>query len=173
MPPQRKTVIRGISEVGAVRSGADVTFGRTTPDGVSIVFSGNELEVESGQSTFLEQLFSTSDRIAVTVNLLFADLVNLREVLGLPESALTGDLNAGTPTAEVLAILEANMRTRTDVLYVLAPGPTSTRRYLFNRAKLRGGATITHGRDNHTVLTATWEVLRPASGNVVTITDAI
>ena len=173
MAVQRKTIIRGISEVGAVRNNVDVSFGRTAPDGVSIEFSGNALEVESGQSTFLEDLIRISDRIQVRARLLYADAVNLKEVLGLPDSALTGDLNAGTPTPEVLTAVEGALGSREDKLYVIAPGPKSTRRYEFARTKLRPGVTIQHSRDNHVVLEAIWEVLRPSTGNAFTITDAV
>lgn len=171
MANQRKTVVRGISEVGAVRNSADVSFGRTPPDGVSIEFSGSALEVESGQSTMLEDLIRTSDRVQIRVRLLYADMVNLKEVLGLPDSALTGDLSGATP--EVLTAVEGALGSREDQLYIIAPGPVSTRRYEFARTKLRPGVTINQSRDNHVVLEAVWEMLRPTSGDPFTFTDAV
>lgn len=176
MANERKTVIRGISEVGAVRAATDVSFGRTTPNGVTLAFSGSDLEVESGQSTMLEAIFNQSDRIAVTFRLIFADLVNFREALGLPDAALTGDLNPVDPAPaveEVLAITEANLRSREDALYAITPGPASTRRYDFHRCRVRAGLSIEMSRDGHVILEFTAEVLRPEAGNVITITDAV
>lgn len=173
MAQSRKTVIRGITEVGAKRGGSDVSFGRTAPNGFTMTFSGNDLEVESGQSTFLETLFRTADRIDWTFRLLYADLLNLKDMLGLPASALTGDLWGGTPTAEVLAIIEGTLGSVEDTLYAITPGPKSTRRYEAQRAALRAGLTIEHSKDNHVILEATWTILRPASGNIITITDNV
>jgi hypothetical protein len=171
MALQRKTVLRGITEVGAKRTAVDVSFGKTTPDGAEITFESNELEVESGQSAFLEDIFNSSERINIRLRLLFADLVNVKEVLGLPDSALTGDLSLATP--EVLNITAANLLgTREDALYLLSPGPGSMRRFDFHRTKVRASPTFTLSKDNNVILEGVWAVLRPSTGNVVTITDS-
>lgn len=172
--PARETVIQGINEVGAVRGGSDESFGRTAPNGATIAFSGTDLEVESGQSTFLETLIRTADRIDVTIRLLYADAQNLVEALGLPDSALTGDLQAATPTAETIAIIEDVLGAREETLYVIGPGPSSTRRWEFARTKRRAGVTIEKGKDNEVILEFTCAVLRPTDGsNVIDITDAV
>lgn len=163
--PLRKNVIRGITEVGAVRAGNDVSFGKTAPDGATIAFQPNQLEVESGQSTFLEDLFVTSNRVEVTFRLIFANLVNIQEVLGLPASALTGSLESPdggvTPaTAEVITIPADGIGAREDHLYMITPGPAGTRRYDLYRCKVKGNLTIDASRDRHFVVEGTWAVLR-------------
>jgi hypothetical protein len=173
MAATRANVIQGISEVGARRAAADVLFGKTAPNGVTIAFSGSDHEVESGQSNWLEDLFRTADRCDVTIRLIFADMLNMKEVLGLPDAALTGDLQGGTPSAEVLAMAENTLGSREDQIYVESPGPKGDRRYDFMRTKLRAGLTIEVAKDGHIILEATWTVLRPSSGNAITITDAV
>ncbi|HYG70189.1 MAG TPA: hypothetical protein VD838_21110 [Anaeromyxobacteraceae bacterium] len=173
MANERKTVIQGISEVGAIRATVDVPFGRTAPNGVTIAFSGTDHEVDSGQSNWLEDIFRTADRVDITVRLIYADLLNMKEVLGLPDSALTGDLTGATPSPEILAIAENALGQREDALYVESPGPAGDRRYDFARTKLRAGLSIDVQKDGHVILEATWAALRPSSGAAVTITDAI
>jgi hypothetical protein len=173
MAQVRANVIQGISEVGAVRASVDVPFGKTAPNGVTIAWSGSDHEVESGQSNWLEDLFRTADRIDITVRLIFADMLNMRDSLGLPDAAMTGDLNIGSPTPEVLAIAENTLGSREDALYVESPGPKGDRRYFFARTKLRAGLNIEVAKDGHVILEATWTVLRPSTGNAATITDAL
>ena len=172
----RKTVIRGVSQVGAVRASADVSFGKTTPNGATVAFQPNQLEVESGQSTFLEDIFVTSNRVEVTFRLIFGNLVNIQEVLGIETAALTGDLTAATPTQEKLVISDTAIGARTDALFLITPGPVSTRRYDFARTKVKGNLTIEASRDQHLILEGTWAVLSASddgSVNPVEITDAI
>lgn len=175
MANQRKTVIRGVSEVGFVRDTADVSLGKTAPNGVTIAFSGNDSEVESGQSTLLEDTFRTQDRAEITVRLIYADLVQFKDLLGLPDSALAGDLGGATPTAEVLTVAAAGaLGSREETLYVLTPGPKSTRRYEFARVKARAGLNVEVSRDNHIVLEQTFYMLAPSAGtDAFTITDAL
>lgn len=174
MAQMRKTVLVGIHEVGAVRAAADVSFGKTAPDGVTIAWSGTDLEVESGQSSLLEEVFRTANRVEITFKLIYSDLLNLREALGLPDSALTGDLNAGVPTAEVLSLVEAEIGSREDTIYVIGPGPVSTRRFEFARCKVMPNVSVSLSRDNHVVLEFSYKVLRPKTGTAFgTVTDAI
>jgi hypothetical protein len=173
----RKTVIRGVSQVGAVRADEDVSFGKTTPNGATVAFQPSQLEVESGQSTFLEDIFVTSNRVEVTFRLIFANLVNIQEVLGIASSALTGDLSTGGgPTEEKLVIADTAIVSRTDALFLISPGPLSTRRYDFARTKVKGNLTIEASRDQHLILEGTWAVLSASddgSVNPVEITDSI
>lgn len=174
MANQRKTVIHGISEVGAVRAAADVSFGKTIIDGVTIAFSGTDLDVESGQSSLLEESFPITDRIEITATLLYADLLNYIEALGMDASALVGDLNGGVPTDEVLTMIEGALRVREDQLYIICPGPSGSRRYDFMRTKVKAGVQFVHGRNKEVNIQATWQVLRPKAGpNVFTVTDAV
>jgi hypothetical protein len=164
-----------VSEVGFVRANADVSLGKTAPNGVTIAFSGNDAEVESGQSTFLEDTFRTQDRAEITLRLIYADLVQFKDLLGLPDSALTGDLAAAEPTEEVLSVAAAGaLGSREETLYVLSPGPKSTRRYEFARVKARAGLNVEISRDNHIVLEQTFYLLAPAAGtDAITVTDAL
>lgn len=172
MARQRQTVIEGISEVGAVRSGSDESFGKTVPDGVTISWSGTDREVESGQSTFLEEIFRQADRVEITVSLLYGDLLNMKEALGLPDSVLSGDLQSDTD--EILAIAEGELGSREDHLYVISPGPSGTRRYDFYRTKvLANQGNFEVSRDQDLVLEFTSTVLKPSSGDIIQVKDAV
>lgn len=176
----RKTVLRGITEVGAVRSpdgvapAEDVSFGSTAPNGATVSFQPNQLEVESGQSTFLEDIFVTSNRVEVTLRLIFANLANVKEVLGLTDEHLTGSLvgDQATRTAEKLVIPEDGIGAREDHLYLITPGPFGSRRYDLFRTKVKGNLTLELSRDQHIIVEGTWAVLRAGAGvNPVEIED--
>jgi hypothetical protein len=170
----RTPVYSGITEFGDIESGpTDVPWGATEQNGVTVAITGEDVDVQSGQALMLEDSFPSTRTIEVTARLQHGGLLNLKDALGMPDSALTGDLQA-TPTAtdEVLAIVGTNIGTEELNLYADQPGPVSTRRYDFKRCKQRAGMTLELGSNNYTMLESVWQVLNPTSGNAVEITDA-
>lgn len=173
MAQQRKSVLKGISEIGAVRAAVDVPWGKTTRNGVEINFGGTDRDVKSGQSTLTEESFRVDDEVTVTANLLYTDLLNVAEALGVITGAVTGDLSV--PTAEVLELaFNGAAGAREDKIYIVHPGPKSTRRYEFARMKVQPGVRIGVTAEQEQVLTVTMKLLNPKDAAVpVTITDAI
>lgn len=164
MAQQRKTVLKGISAVGFVRAATDVSLGKTLPDGVDLVFSGSDLEVESGQSPVLEELLRISDKLDVTVRLIYADMLNMADALGIDAALhLTGDLSAST--AEVLTLVDGALGAIVDAMYIETPGPGSTRRLDIPKVRRRAGLTIKGSRNDLTVLEFTVTAIRDNSGN--------
>ena len=168
---------RGINEVGHVNATpADVPWGRTTQDGVNLQLTANTVELQSGQATMLESVGLVSARIQLAIGLVVSELTALQRLWGLPDSAVTGDLAAvspATPTAEVLAIAPNAMGTVERRVYVLGPGPRSTRRIEAVRARVSDLGGIQLAQNAFSLPNATWEVLAPATGNALTITDAV
>lgn len=175
MAQERKTVLKGISEVGAVRAGADESWGKTPRNGVEINFGGSDRDVKSGQSTLTEESFRVDDEVLLTANLLYTDLLNMAEAFGVITGSVAGDLNAGVPTAEVLELaFNGALGAREDKIYVVHPGPKSTRRYEFARMKVQPGVRISATAEQEQVLSFTLKLLNPKDATKpVTITDAV
>lgn len=173
MAAERKTVLKGISEVGAVRAAADVPWGKTAPNGVTFAFSGNDLEVESGQSPVLEECLRISDKLDITVRLIYADMLNLAEALGLDiSSRLTGDLQGAPATAEVLDLVDGALGEVVDALYIISPGPGSTRRFEIPKVRRRAGVSFELSRNDIITLEFTLTAIRDDGGSSLgTITD--
>ncbi len=166
---------RGITEVGHVDiTPADVPWGRTTQDGVNLQLTAQTVELQSGQATMLEDVGLVSARMQFVIGLVVSELTALARLWGLPDSAVTGDLTlTPTPTAEVLAIAPNAMGTVERTLFALGPGPASTRRIEALRARVSALGGIQMAQNAFSLPTATWDVLAPAAGNAVTITDAV
>lgn len=165
MPQKRGSVIIGITEIGAVRTGADVSWGRTTEDGCEIAIDGSDLDVMSGQSTMIMKSVRTADTSEVTVNLLYSDLLNMAEALG-QIAGPTGDLQAGTPTAEVLQVwFNGAVGKREDKIYLITPGPKSTRRWEWARMQVKPGVRVRATKGKEQVLTFTLKMLEPLNAD--------
>lgn len=180
---KRDTVLHGVVAVGAVVAGADVDWGSTEQNGATLAIDGQDVDVMSGQSRILEDSFASARTITATFRLQKSDLLNVRDSLGLPATALTGDLyGATTPTAEVLTIDEAQIGTQENALFIESLGPKGPRRVDIPRAKNRGGITLEFAANDYIKLESTWTVLRPKEGSgpggvgrakPVTITDQL
>jgi len=174
----RTPVLNGITEFGEVTGGTgytggtDVPWGATERNGVTIVIAGEDVDVQSGQNLVLEDSFASARTIELTARLQYSGLMNVRDALGMPAAALTGDLGIGTPTDEVLAFQGTNMGSEEKHIYALTPGPTSTRKYGAVRCKQRAGMTIELASNDYVRLESTWTVLDGGSYDEMQITDA-
>jgi hypothetical protein len=167
----RTPVLHGITECGE-DNGTQVPWGATEQNGVSIAIDGEDVDVISGQAYVLEDSFPSTRAVTVTMRLQYSGLLNLQDALGLPSTALTGDLGAATPTDEVLAIEGGELATEEKKLYAIHPGPVSTRLWEFERCKQRGGFTMELASNDYIKLETSWGVLANSGGAEVTVTDA-
>lgn len=171
----------GISEVGHVTdpegTPADTPWGNTQQDGCTLQLAVDTVDLQSAQAKMREDSNLVSADIQLVINLIVAELTALQQMWGLPASAFTGDLSGGTPSEEVLAITEGNLGTREDTLYVLGPGPSSTRRVQVNLAKVVDIGDLQFASNGYTLPSATWSVLNPGTTyptlDPLTITDAV
>lgn len=172
--PKRK-FIRGISAVGERVDDADVSYGKTTKEGVVITFNTNELVAESGQDQFPIDVEITSAGVEAALTLVFADLRTAQRALGLPVDALSGDLEAQEPSDEVLEVAANALGSRpASAYYIDTPGRgPGKRRYLFPNAKMLPTGSITLGRDAYLEWPVKIVALATEDGTApFTITDA-
>ena len=174
MANQRTTALIGINEVGAIVGGTDVPWGETEQAGATLTLDGTDFELRSAQSKMLRDRIAITRDAQVTVRLQNVDLANIRDVLGLPASALTGDLHGTTPTDEVLSIDPEQISTEEFGLYIETPGPAGPRRIEIARCKPHGTLTLNFSATENQRLEATFQVLRPEGGApAIKITDAV
>lgn len=180
MPPTATNVLHGISEVGEVTdpygTPTDVPWGATEQDGVVLRISGNQVDVRSGQSLVLEDRFLSGLDITAEVTLQYTDLLNVARGMGLADSEVTGDLQAGTPVAEVLNPLQTAIGNREFYFYILTPGPTSTRRIELKRCKINPDFQLAFASSDYQKIRLQLIVLAPRDasdlGRPIRITDA-
>ncbi len=177
MATVRTPVLSGITEFGEVTGatnyagGTDVPYGATERNGVTIVITGEDVDVQSGQNLVLEDSFASARSIEMTARLQHVGLMNVRDALGMPASALAGDLSMATD--EVLGLNGTNMGSETKHIYALTPGPISTRRLEAHNCKQRAGMTLELASNDYVRLETTWTVIDAGSGvNEMQITDA-
>lgn len=170
MAQVRTPVLHGITEFGEV-DGGDQAWGATERNGVSLAIDGEDVDVISGQSLMLEDSFASLRGITATARLQYSGLLNMKDALGLPDSALVGDLAGATD--EVLSLIDDQIATEEKVLYALTPGPVSTRRFDLARCKQRGGFQMELASNDYVRLESSWGLLRPGVGvAAMVITDA-
>lgn len=177
MPATASRLI-GISEVGHVTDApADVPWGNTQQEGVTLQMTADTVELMSAQAKMREDVSLVSANIQLVIALIVAELTALQRLWGLPDDALEGDLTGGVPEDEVLTIEEGNLGTQERALYVLGPGPVSTRRIEVARARIADIGNIQMGSTAYTLPQATWSVLNPAPAepavHPLVITDAV
>lgn len=181
MPPTigRRRLI-GVSEVGHVTdpegTPADVTWGNTTQDGVTLQLAAQTVELMSAQAKMKEDVELSESSIQLSIRLVSPDALALQYLWGLPDSAIVGDLGAGTPVAEVLTIQAGNLGTQERTLYILGPGPSSTRRIQARRCRIADLGGLDLGSNDFQKPEATWEVLNPLATMThppLTITDGV
>ena len=183
MAQQVANVLQGITEVGHVTdpygTPADVSWGATEQDGVEIRVSGETLDVQSAQSTVLEDMFVHTVDIEVEYKVQYGDLLNLARALGLDTSSYpTGDLQGSpTPSAEVLEPLMDDIGRFEFYLYAITPGPKSTRRFEFKRCKVAPSFNLALASTAHQAIAISFKVLRPKQAGhentPVKVTDAL
>lgn len=164
----------GISEVGHRDGAADVSWGNTQQDGLTVQLTAETIDLQSGQAFMRESVHLVAGRIQLVINLVGSELTALARAWGFPVAALTGDLTAATPTPEVLTITGNNIGTQERTLYALGPGPRSTRRIQAARCKVADLGNLSMASNAYMLPSATWEVLNPPTGTAaLTITDAV
>ncbi len=181
MAIQAKNVLLGISEIGHVTdpygTPADVKWGATEQNGAEFRANGQTVDVRSGQSMVLEDVFMSALDIEVVVRLQYSDLLNVARALGLADNAVSGDLNAGSPTAEVLEALQTTWGKTERYVYIITPGPKSTRRFELKRCKIIPNLNLNLASNDYQKLEFTLRVIRPKqSGHEdkpIKITDAV
>lgn len=163
---------RGISEVGHVTSvPADVPWGKTQEEGVTLQLSLSRVDLMSGQSNLMEESQVQSVSMELNIRLIEAQLELLKDALGAPDAKFAGDLEDVAPTAESL-VLDGTLGQVERTLYVLGVGPASTRRIQATRCVLLDPGAVQLAKSAYHLPTLSWRVLNPAAGDAVTITDA-
>ena len=169
----RKVPIKGISTTTATVGGTPFDLGPTAQDGVTIEYGGSNLDTFSGQSTAMVASEPVTRTIAIVIKHLAGDLRVKRFALGLPASAHTGDLQAGTPTAEVLAIRQNEMGTLSASLSITSPGPKGPRTKVFPLVRTQPQLTEVNSQSANIQYESRWIALDPQDGTPLeTDTDA-
>lgn len=141
------------------------SWGYTSEEGGRIVPSVNRIEQRSGQSAAVLDSFIESVGGQLQVRLLSGHLENLRKMMGLPTSALTGDLSAGPPTKEVLRVSGSQLGTEEQQLYLQTMGYLGPRIYYFPRAKVASFPEQTHSRTEYYEPNAAFDLYEETVGN--------
>lgn len=163
---------RGHSGVGHVSGGSDVSWGRTTPEGVSLQLGVQSVDLESAQTLMEVDTGITRVTVNIVIRLVSAALQVIQRAFGMSATAFTGDLTAGTPLAEQLDIADTDLGSQEQQLYSLGPGPASTRRITVYRAKVSDLGGLDQAKPSWMLPSPTWRALAPASGPVIRILDA-
>jgi hypothetical protein len=170
MAATANATVRGHQEVGHVSAAVDVPWGKTQEDAVTLQLNVTTVDLYSSQSKMPEDTGITQVGMQLTINSIDAALRNVGRVLGLPDSAFTGDLSADTN--EVLAFADDTIGETERAIYSKGPGPLlSTRRIDASRCKLASAGPLSQSKTGWMLPTCTWNVLVPTTGNVLTITD--
>lgn len=170
-----KKIIHGIAEVGRVEGEDSQTdFGKTTTAGVAMSVSNGEIRVESGQSDFAEDVIYHSHGLTLGFTLISADLKTLQKAMGLPDDALTGDLEGTTPSNEVLTISVNSLASRGhEKFYVKGGGAgVGVRLYEVMSGKIRLNGDLSIARDQTVEVACIVECLPDETGAVLKVTDA-
>lgn len=170
----------GISEVGHIEdptgTPVDTPWGNTQQQGVTLQLSTETVDLMSAQAKMKEDTNLVSASIQLQVALVTTSLQRLQRLWGLPDTAFEGDLEGATPAEEVLSIGEGNLGTEERSLYVLGPGPASTRRVEAARCRVADLGGIQFASNQYQLPQATWEVLNPDEADTrepLVITDAV
>ena len=163
----------GISSVGHVAAGpTDVPWGETQKDGVSLQLSLARVDVRSGQGPLKLASHVTEAGVAMAIRMLESALQRLGYMLGLPSASFTGNLVATpTPSAEVL-VIDGELGSEELQLYALGVGPVTTRRIDAKRAVLTDPGSLAIADNAYMQPAVTFELLKPATGDFLKITDA-
>lgn len=171
--PASAVNLRGHLEVGEVITATDTPWGKTQEEGVEVQVAVQSVELYSSQSTMMEDAGITRTGLSFVVRMIDSSLTTLRRLFGMPASALTGDLEAATPTAEVLSFNEGEIGSETKAIYSEGPGPESTRRFDMPECKLTSIGRLVQSKTNYMLPEATWAILNPSAGGyALRITDA-
>lgn len=164
----------GVNSIGEHDgAGTDTDWGRTQESGASLQLAVTKQTLMGGQSKMAEDVHISAVEMSVQFNALFSELEKLQLMLGIAASQFTGDLSAGTPTAEELAIDQDSIGGVEKGIFVEGPGPSSTRRLEAERALLGDVGDLQWSDTEWQLPQVNWDILNTADGtDVLTITDA-
>jgi hypothetical protein len=148
------------------------SWGFTSEEGARITPNVSRIEQRSGQSAVIVDSFISEAGARLGVRMLSATLTQLRRMMGLPGSALTGDLSAGTPTDETLIIRGGELGTEEQSLYIRTMGPLGPRTYYIPRAKVASFPEQSHSRTEYFEPNAEFDIYENEAGEVYWIVDA-
>lgn len=142
-------------------------WGYTSEEGARIVPTVARTEQRSGQSPAVLDSFVTQVGGQLQVRLLSGHLENLRRMMGLPTSQLTGDLSDATPSKEVLKVKGSLLGTEEQQLYVETMGPMGPRTYFFPRAKVASFPEQAHSRTEYFEPNANFDLYEEEEGGLL------
>lgn len=163
----------GINEVGHIAGSQEISWGATQQEGVVLALTTESADLQCAQVRVLENTTLVSATIGVQVNLCQGELEKWQFAWGMPDTALTGDLAASTPVAEVLTFEGNNMGEQERRLYVKAPGPVGIRRVDIPRAKVQSLGNMAFASNAYSLPSAEWQIVRGDTNVIMTITDQV
>lgn len=178
MAYQKQFSAHGVVEVGEYAKGAGDTYnetpwGLTTQEGARLVPSVNTVKQRSGQGTGAIDSFVSEADMQLNIAFTSAALDVVRRSMGLPTTALTGDLEAAEPEKEVLTVRGPEIATEEFSIYVRTMGPLGPRTYRFPRCKVASLPELNMNRTAYTEPNATFDVYELEDGTLMTAEDAI
>ena len=179
MPNTTETGIFGLSAIGEWTStsvtGNDdeyntdnvytlTPWGHVTDAGVQESNNVTKLEIGAATTAAILHSFLIQAGQQLTFAMTSGTLTNVRRMLGLPSSALTGDLSAGTPTKETLLISGSQLGTEEYQLYYSTPGFLGPRTVFFPRARVADFGQRVINRQGVFSPGATFDILENSQG---------
>lgn len=141
----------------------ETPWGRPARPGGRIIPNVQRLNHEAGDSPGVLDSIISSFAAQLEISLAAGHLENIRRMMGLPASALTGDLSATTPTAEHLVVRADELGTEELQLYVRSMGPLGPRTTYFPRCRVANPSEVNLNRDNWLEPTATFDLYENAN----------
>lgn len=190
MPIDAQVSIHGITDIGewtavsATEGGAntihfnddnvytETSWGLTSEEGGRITPSVTTVTQRSGQSAAVIDSFISEANAQLQMRLIDGQLQTLRRLMGLPDSALTGDLGAATPTDEVLLVKGSQLGTEEKSIYLKTMGPLGPRTYYLPRCKLASFPELSHTRTDYFEPNATFDLYENDQGDMFWVIDA-
>jgi hypothetical protein len=170
MAATAEATVRGHQEVGFVISAVDTPLGKTAEDAVSLQLDVTTIDLFSSQSKMPEDTGITQVAMKVDIKSINGAAKNIGRLIGLADTAFTGDLSADTN--EVLTVEENTIGETERAIYSEGPGPLlSTRRIYAQRCKLASIGPLVQAKTGWMLPSVVWNVLNPTSGAPLTITD--
>lgn len=147
------------------------SWGFTSEEGGRIVPSVSTIQQRSGQSAIIVDSFISEAGAQLQVALLSGTLTNLKRLMGLPDSALTGDLTDDPATDEVLIVRGGELGQTEKGIYMRTMGPGGPRTYYLPRCKVASFPELAHSRTEYFEPNATFDVYENDAGEVFWIED--
>ena len=177
MPTNSHVPIYGITGFGTytgAKGGAytKTPLGHVTDEGATITNASTTVKQRSGTTGAPLHSHVSEYDPQLRVGLASGALDALRIAMGMPTSALTGDLSAGTPTKEVLSVRANNVATEELSLYLETVGAAGPRTWFFPRAKVATLPDFNLARGTYLGSTSTFDLYEGASGDLFWVEDA-